>query len=202
MSDAQRQRLAERQSKAPDLVVISAIRDWSCSLCTATDEKWLIMEDPGPVCLTCAGLDHLVFLPSGDAALTRRARKASQLAAVVVHSAGPASATSGILVEEAALDQAEQECLADEEARQRSRARAEAARRREDVAFQDQFAGEIRRLFPGCPPQRAATSPGGPAPGAAVGSGAAPPAGASIRMRSAWRWLPRCDTWTPPTTAC
>jgi hypothetical protein len=43
----------------------------------------LIMDGPGPLCLTCADLDHLVFLGAGDAALTRRAKKASTLSAVV-----------------------------------------------------------------------------------------------------------------------
>ena len=34
-------------------------------------------------CLFCADLDHLVFLPSGDPAVTRRSRKHSTLWAVV-----------------------------------------------------------------------------------------------------------------------
>ena len=41
------------------------------------------MEGPGPLCLACAELDHLVFLGRGDAALTRRAKAASKLWAVV-----------------------------------------------------------------------------------------------------------------------
>src|SRR5712691_8107684 len=40
--------------------------------------------DRGALCLTCADLDHLVFLGPGDAALTRRARKHSTLTAVVL----------------------------------------------------------------------------------------------------------------------
>jgi len=28
---------------------------------------FLLMEEPGPVCLRCADLDQLVFLPSADA---------------------------------------------------------------------------------------------------------------------------------------
>jgi len=43
------------------------------------------MEDQGPLCMSCANLAHLVCLPSGDAALTRRARKHSGLSAVLVH---------------------------------------------------------------------------------------------------------------------
>src|SRR5258706_9833338 len=67
------------------------------------------------LCLACADLDHLVFLPSGDAALTRRAYKHSKLAAVVLKwsRARKRYERQGILVEEAALALAEQECLAD-----------------------------------------------------------------------------------------
>ena len=85
----------------------------------------LIMDDMGPLCLTCADMDHLAFLPSGDAALTRRAKKASHLSAVVVRwsRARKRYERQGLLVEEAALEQAEQECLADENARMRRRER-------------------------------------------------------------------------------
>jgi hypothetical protein len=42
------------------------------------------MEDPGPTCLRCVGLDDLEFLPSGDPQLTHRVRsKATRYAAVV-----------------------------------------------------------------------------------------------------------------------
>jgi len=50
--------------------------------CQGTGEL-LVMEGPGPLCLACAELDHLVFLGRGDAALTRRAKAASKLWAVV-----------------------------------------------------------------------------------------------------------------------
>ena len=42
------------------------------------------MEDPGPACLCCVGLDDLEFLPAGDAQLTRRVRSKSTRYAVVV----------------------------------------------------------------------------------------------------------------------
>ena len=36
---------------------------------------WIVLsENKGAACLTCADLDHLVFLPSGDTALKRRSR--------------------------------------------------------------------------------------------------------------------------------
>jgi hypothetical protein len=48
-------------------------------------KAWItLIEDKGALCLSCADLDHLVFLPAGDAALTRRAKKLSTLSAVVL----------------------------------------------------------------------------------------------------------------------
>ena len=41
-------------------------------------------ENRRALCLACADLDHLVYLPRGDTALTRRARTHSTLSAVVV----------------------------------------------------------------------------------------------------------------------
>ena len=156
LSETKRRRMEERQSAVPDLVVISALRTWTCTVCSGTGEL-LNMEGPGPVCLVCADLDHLVFLPAGNAALTRRARKASALSAVVVRFSRSRGRyeRQGLLVEDAALDQAEQECLADEEARSRLRQRDEQRRAEQDLEFQAELATEVRRLFPGCPPARA-----------------------------------------------
>lgn len=69
------------------------------------------MQDAGPVCLGCAGLDHLTYLPSGDAQLTRRAHRASDMSAVVVrYSRGRKRyERQGILVEAAALADAERQ---------------------------------------------------------------------------------------------
>jgi hypothetical protein len=115
------------------------------------------MEGPGPVCMRCADLDHLVFLAAGDAAVTRRAKRASGLSAVVVRFSRTRGRyeRQGLLVEEDALVRAEQECLADEEARRRRRLRDEQVRAAQDVEFQSAFASEVLRLFPGCPPPRA-----------------------------------------------
>jgi hypothetical protein len=101
-------------------------------------------------------MDHLYFLPSGDAALTRRSRKYSTLSAVVLRwsRARKRYERQGLLVEEEALARAEEECLADADARERRRER-EAARRAElDQEYVEQFAARVRELFPGCPPGR------------------------------------------------
>ncbi len=77
--------------------------------------EFLFMEGERPLCLSCADLDHLVYLHRGNTALTRRARKHSALSAVVVRfsRARKRYERQGVLVEEPALEQAEQECLAD-----------------------------------------------------------------------------------------
>lgn len=117
------------------------------------------MDEPGPSCLTCAEMDHLVFLAAGDAALTRRAKAARGLSAVVVRfsRARKRYERQGILVEGAALANAERQCLADAEARARSRERDALRRVTEDVDLAERFAHQIAELFPGCPAARAQT---------------------------------------------
>ncbi len=156
LSERERERLAERQSKPPDLVVISPIRDWACASCEATGDL-LIMDEPGPLCLACAEMDHLVFLAAGDATLTRRAKAASALSAVVVRfsRARKRYERQGVLVEEDALASAETQCLADEEARARRRERDRLRRAAKDADLHERFATEIARAFPGCPAARA-----------------------------------------------
>ena len=129
------------------------------SVCDECSEElgrhaWItLVEGKGALCLPCADLDHLVFLPSGDAALTRRAWKYSRLLAVVLKwsRARKRYERQGLLVEEAALQRAEQECLIDTEARARRRER-EAERRAElDQEYIQKFAARVRELFPSCP---------------------------------------------------
>jgi len=84
LSEKKRERLAEKASRAPDLVVIQPLDpEWSCHKCGSNDGL-LIMENPGPACLQCAGLDDLEFLPAGNALLTRRAKAKSARHAVVM----------------------------------------------------------------------------------------------------------------------
>ncbi|MEV0145561.1 MULTISPECIES: DUF2293 domain-containing protein [unclassified Nonomuraea] len=156
LSEARVRRFAERQSKAPDLTVVVPQQAWTCASCGDTG-PYLIMEDDRPHCLTCADMDHLVFLPSGDAALSRRAKQESGLAAVVVeyNRRRKVYQRRGLLVEERALTLAEERCLADEEARLRRRERDRERRAEQDDDFRARMAAEIRTLFPGCPAERA-----------------------------------------------
>jgi hypothetical protein len=103
--------------------------------------------------LTCADLDHLVYLPAGNTTLTRRAKKHSTLSAVVLKwsKSRKRNERQGLLVEESALEVAEQECLADEDARARCRERDALRRERLDARFVQGFAAKILEVFPGCP---------------------------------------------------
>ena len=106
--------------------------------------------------MTCSDLDHLIYLPSGDATLTRRARKYSTLSAVVLKfsKARKRNERQGLLVEPQALEKAECECLADSEVRARRRERAAERRKKMDQKYVKQFAERVRELFPGCPSGR------------------------------------------------
>lgn len=157
LSEAKRVRVVEQASRPPDLVVVAPLKDWTCAGCGGTGDL-LLMEDDAPLCLGCADLDHLTFLPAGDAALTRRARKASRLSAVVVRFSRSRQRyeRQGLLVDEHALAEAEASCLSDGDARARRRARDEQRRDEADGQLVERLAEEIGRLFPGCPQERAA----------------------------------------------
>ncbi|MFC4942150.1 DUF2293 domain-containing protein [Pseudonocardia sp. GCM10023141] len=156
---AQQEKAVAKASKPPELLVIMPLKEFTCAVCGGTGDL-LVMEDAGALCLTCADLDMLEFLPAGDATLTRRAKKASGLSAVVVRFSRSRKRyeRQGILVEEPALRAAEASCLADEEVRLRQRERDRVRRAAGDVELTARMAAEIGSLFPGCPPERARAS--------------------------------------------
>ena len=144
------------RTKSEDIIVYRCFRESQCSECGREISlgDLLLIEAGNHLCFSCSDLDHLVFLPRGNTALTRRARKHSPLHAVVVRfsSARKRNERQGILIEEAALQQAERECLADEDARARARERAAERRKRLDAEYMRKFAEQIRELYPNCPP--------------------------------------------------
>ena len=111
LSPRKRERLVEEQSRPPDLVVIAAIKPWTCTLCRGEFGAGavLMMEEAGPNCMDCADLGHLEYLPAGNAALTRRATKLSPESAVVVRWSRSRKRyeRQGILAEPEAIEQAE-----------------------------------------------------------------------------------------------
>lgn len=147
---------ASRTRGDKDIVVFSIVRDSACAECGRElfRRDLLRMEADRPLCMTCADLDRLVYLSSGDAALTRRASKYSSLRAVVVRFSRSRGRyeRQGVLVEEPALERAEQECLADADARRLARERAAERRQEIDEQYVEAFARRIGELFPGSPP--------------------------------------------------
>lgn len=113
---------------------------WFCANCGGIHD--LILDDSG-LCRDCAGLGHLVFLPSGAAALTRRTVKAASTSAVVLR-ANTRNVRHGILADQRAIELAALQCLRDQ---QYLSGVGEEIRR--DIA------DAIRAEFPGCPPPRA-----------------------------------------------
>ncbi len=143
------------KNSTADIVVFSISRASECSECRA--ELWkgdfLKKEGEKALCLSCADLDRLVYLGRGDATLTRRASKYSSLRAVVVQfsKARQRYERQGILVEESALHQAEQECLADADIRARRQERDAVRREQLDVEYIDKFARQILAQYSFCP---------------------------------------------------
>lgn len=160
LTDNKAQKLRDKLHAASELVVFELTSPSStCSECQAEMLKvsFLFMERNQPLCLPCADLDHLEFLPSGDAALTRRARKYSSLAAVVVRfsQARRRYERQGLLVTSDALARAEQECTADAAQRALRRERDAERRLEEDRAFVIELTQAIRSRYPGCPAEEA-----------------------------------------------
>ena len=142
-----------------DLKVFISSRESKCDDCGEDlgPHAWIFLAgEKGALCLSCADLDHLIFLPSGDAALTRRAKKHSTLSAVVLKwsKARKRYERQGLLVEAEALASAEQECLSDHDARQRRAERAAVVAAESDREYVKQFAARVRELFPRAPAGR------------------------------------------------
>jgi hypothetical protein len=140
-----------------EVVVFSILTPSVCSECGEELAKgsFLRKEKDKPLCLDCADLGHLLFLPRGDVALTRRSRKYSTLCVRFSRSRGRYE-RQRLLVEAAALERAQKECLSDDEQRRIARDRAARVRARADAQYLVQFAEQIRSRYPGCPPGEAA----------------------------------------------
>jgi hypothetical protein len=143
-----------------ELLVFIIRRASVCAECKT--ELWpssfiTLRQDKGALCLSCADLDHLLFLPSGNAALTRRSTKYSRLHAVVLEWSRTRKRyeRQGVLVEAEVLEKAEEECLADEEIRQRRREREAQKREEVDAEYVRAFGEHILSLYPKCPPETA-----------------------------------------------
>jgi hypothetical protein len=146
-------------TKPEELKVFISGRASECEHCRQKllPGRWItLVGEAGARCLSCADLDELVFLPPGNAALTRRARAYSDLSAVVLKWSRSRKRyeRQGLLVQEPALVKAEEECLADEPLRERRRQRDAIRRADLDERYAGQFAARVRALYPACPRNR------------------------------------------------
>ncbi len=159
LAEKKLEKLREKLGTAAPPTVFSIVKESKCSQCDR--ELWkgdlLTMQGNQALCMECADLDHLVYLESGDAALTRRVTKHSSLWAVVVRFSRSRGRyeRQGTLVQAEALEKAEEECLADADLRAARQARDAERRQFEDVELAAHMAERIRALYPGCPPEEA-----------------------------------------------
>ncbi|MBI2441307.1 MAG: DUF2293 domain-containing protein [Lentisphaerae bacterium] len=151
--------MKDKNSADNQLKVFIANRESKCDECGGKlgRHAWIVLrENRGAACLTCADLDHLVFLPSGDTSLTRRSRKHSRLSAVVLKwsRARKRYERQGLLVENDALQRAERECKTDAPQREIRQAQAALRRAELDEEYIECFAARIREVYPHCPSGR------------------------------------------------
>jgi hypothetical protein len=142
-------------SKDSDKIVFILRRETQCNRCHSElcRGDFICLAGGEAMCLKCAGLEHLEYLPSGDTAVTRRATKYSSLHVVVMKksAARKRSERQGILVEAEAIRRAEVESASDAEKRTEQQEKAAKRRQKEDQAYIATFAKAIAQQFPGCP---------------------------------------------------
>lgn len=147
------------KSNDNEIKVFITTRESICSECGEDlgSRAWItLVRDKSALCLSCADLDHLMFLSSGDPALTRRAKKNSRLHAVVLKWSRTRKRyeRQGLLVEEDALEQAETECLADADLREARRLSEAERRDLIDKEYVRKYGEQIRLLYPSMPSDR------------------------------------------------
>jgi hypothetical protein len=94
-------------ARARDLLVYLPLRESRCESCQAElgRRAFITLVEGSARCMKCSGLERLVYLPAGDALLTRHVRKATRTHAVVIKwsRARRRYERQGLLVEEEAL---------------------------------------------------------------------------------------------------
>ena len=113
LSEKKIARLQNKWEQSPDLVVFCLVNDSQCSKCHTELHKgsFLLKDGDDALCMNCCQLGDLVFLPSGNAALTRKSKNYSNKHAVVVKFSRTRNRyeRQGMMVEAEALKKAERE---------------------------------------------------------------------------------------------
>lgn len=113
-------------------------------------------EDYNGTCLACSPFAKYTLLPPGNAALTRRSKKHSDLCGVLQqwNNRRRRYERKGQYVEASAITLAKQECDADEEKRAIKNKKAAIVRAEADKVYIEEFGKAIRKQYPSCPPER------------------------------------------------
>ena len=149
--------LIQKLNKKPDtrVFVKTGKNEDSCRKCEKNliKSSFIYVEAQTVYCLRCVGLAQLTFQPSGDATLSRRAKKFTSTFAEVVefNKRRKRYERRGILVEEKALKMARQSCESDAEDREIKRVKNAKKRVMEDKNFTREFTFKVKQLFPNCP---------------------------------------------------
>src|ERR1039457_5381557 len=180
----QRTKLADSaaESESPrEIAVFITRHEGECAECKKAffDGDLIRVAEQKALCLDCADLGNLEYLPRGNTALTRRATKYTSLRAVVLKWSNSRRRyeRQGILATPQAICRAEEECAADADVREsqrvraaavreagesayvasvaRQRVRAAAVREAGESAYVASVAVKIRAQFPGCPGKEA-----------------------------------------------
>lgn len=119
LSEIKQKKIQEKLDKPPELVVFHTITDSQCSQCKKelVRGSFLYLEAGQPLCLCCANLSDLEYLPRGNAKLTRRVKKDSAKSIVVVRfsRARKRYERQGILVEKEALRKSREELMIEDD---------------------------------------------------------------------------------------
>jgi predicted RNA-binding Zn-ribbon protein involved in translation (DUF1610 family) len=138
-----------------DIAVFQVTHDAKCDECGEELFRGRMLRKEGEkgLCLDCADLGHLLFLGAGDACVTRRARKYSPIAVVVLRwsRARKRYERQGLLLTQEAIDRAEEECLGDAELRERRQLAAALRRDGIDADSVRRFAEATRARYPAAP---------------------------------------------------
>lgn len=105
--------IAKKHEKAPEHAVFITVSDTTCSKCLKQVSKGAFLDKEGDqvYCMNCSEYGEMVFLPSGDQLLTRRAKKYSSQSCIVLKFSRTRGRyeRQGALVEEEALKKAQQD---------------------------------------------------------------------------------------------
>lgn len=113
-------------------------------------------EQTSGICFNCSKFTNYTLLAPGDAALTRRSKKHSELCGVVLgwNQRRKRFERKGQYVEADAIKKAKIECQADQAIRTQKNKKAAQQRIKQDQTYVENFAQAIRRAYPNCPPNR------------------------------------------------